>query len=291
MDAAEVASPSADAKAAAKAERKAAKKKRKRSDAEEVDEAEEAEEASAAPAGEKKHLTKQERKALKLEAKKAGGKAKKVKREPVAAAASGSVAGGDDMDDDDDAATNDGVALGLTAAGAAALEARENKITAKPQVKGAKPLSDFPIGPETVALLNGHGMSTLFPIQAQTFQHIYDGNDMIGRARTGMGKTLAFSLPVIERMVEVRAPAATSRAVPPPAARRCRPPPAHASSSCSRRATRVVSWPGWRALHWARPDRPTRTSPSGAADSAPRGAAVLSRTATPRAGHISLSLS
>ena len=251
MDAAEVASPSAEAKAAAKAERKAAKKKRKRSDAEETEEAEEAEEPSAAPAGEKKHLTKQERKALKLAEKKAGGKAKKVKLEPVAAAASGSVAGGDDMDDDDD-----GVALGLTAAGAAALEARENKITAKPQVKGAKPLSDFPIGPETVALLNGHGMSTLFPIQAQTFQHIYDGNDMIGRARTGMGKTLAFSLPVIERMVEVRSPAAARRAVPPPshaaarAAARPRPrqqqlqPPRHACGELARVARPSLGPPG-----------------------------------------------
>merc|ERR1712070_1249524 len=38
-------------------------------------------------------------------------------------------------------------------------------------------------------------------IQCETFNHIYDGNDIIGRARTGMGKTLAFVLPVIERLI------------------------------------------------------------------------------------------
>ncbi|KAJ9067093.1 hypothetical protein DSO57_1003006 [Entomophthora muscae] len=43
-------------------------------------------------------------------------------------------------------------------------------------------------------------ISTLFSIQAECFPHIVKGKDLVGRARTGTGKTLAFSLPMIERM-------------------------------------------------------------------------------------------
>ncbi|CAM9683057.1 unnamed protein product, partial [Hapterophycus canaliculatus] len=39
------------------------------------------------------------------------------------------------------------------------------------------------------------------PLQAQTYEHIRRGKDLIGRARTGMGKTLAFAVPVIEKLL------------------------------------------------------------------------------------------
>lgn len=38
-------------------------------------------------------------------------------------------------------------------------------------------------------------------LQAQTYAHIRGGKDLIGRARTGMGKTLAFAVPVIEKLL------------------------------------------------------------------------------------------
>jgi len=60
-------------------------------------------------------------------------------------------------------------------------------------------LSNFKISPEVVARLEKRGIKKLFPIQYNTFDHIYDGKDLIGRARTGTGKTLAFALPIIER--------------------------------------------------------------------------------------------
>lgn len=41
----------------------------------------------------------------------------------------------------------------------------------------------------------------MFPIQAQTFDLVLDGSDLIGRARTGMGKTLGFALPMCEKLV------------------------------------------------------------------------------------------
>ena len=168
-------------------------------------------------------------------------KSKRARKEApvVQAAAVGSV-----QDDDELAAAGeaDDVATGLTAAGMRAKEERENKMKAKPLVKGAKPLEDFPICAETVALLNGHGMTSLFPIQHLTFQNIFDGADMIGRARTGMGKTLAFALPTIERMVAVRN--RVLRSVVPAAAARCAAAAAAAAAvrvSCSARTPSSAS--------------------------------------------------
>ena len=66
--------------------------------------------------------------------------------------------------------------------------------------QGNPPLTDFPLHEKTIEALLGRGITHLFPIQALTFQKIYNGNDVIGRARTGCGKTLGFALPVIERL-------------------------------------------------------------------------------------------
>ncbi|GAB2227759.1 hypothetical protein Droror1_Dr00009586 [Drosera rotundifolia] len=52
--------------------------------------------------------------------------------------------------------------------------------------------------------LEKKGIKALFPIQALTFEHILDGNDLVGRARTGQGKTLAFVLPILESLVNGR---------------------------------------------------------------------------------------
>ncbi len=62
----------------------------------------------------------------------------------------------------------------------------------------AKPLSEFNLSPETVKVLNGRGINSLFEIQYRTLEPIMQGKDVLGRARTGMGKTLAFVLPMIE---------------------------------------------------------------------------------------------
>ncbi|RKP25313.1 P-loop containing nucleoside triphosphate hydrolase protein, partial [Syncephalis pseudoplumigaleata] len=61
-------------------------------------------------------------------------------------------------------------------------------------------VSNFRISPSTAASLEKRGIKALFPIQAATFDAILDGQDMLARARTGTGKTLAFSLPMIERL-------------------------------------------------------------------------------------------
>ncbi|KAI8062594.1 P-loop containing nucleoside triphosphate hydrolase protein [Gongronella butleri] len=61
-------------------------------------------------------------------------------------------------------------------------------------------LSSYRITEGTVANLASHGIHSLFEIQAKTFDAIYDGKDVLARARTGTGKTLAFALPVIEKL-------------------------------------------------------------------------------------------
>lgn len=60
--------------------------------------------------------------------------------------------------------------------------------------------SKFRLSPETIERLKGKKINYLFPIQAETFDYIYDGEDLIAQARTGTGKTLSFVLPLIEKL-------------------------------------------------------------------------------------------
>lgn len=50
-----------------------------------------------------------------------------------------------------------------------------------------------------IQVLKDKGIKRLFPVQYETFDHIFRGKDLIARDRTGSGKTMAFSLPIIER--------------------------------------------------------------------------------------------
>jgi len=48
---------------------------------------------------------------------------------------------------------------------------------------------NFPICAKSVEVLIKNGIKFLFPIQSNTFKNVYDGYDLIGRDRTGSGKT------------------------------------------------------------------------------------------------------
>ncbi|KAI3793067.1 hypothetical protein L1987_35680 [Smallanthus sonchifolius] len=61
-------------------------------------------------------------------------------------------------------------------------------------------VSNFKISEPLKNALKAKGIEALFPIQARTFESIYDGLDLIGKAKTGQGKTLAFILPVLESL-------------------------------------------------------------------------------------------
>ncbi|MBV9095651.1 MAG: DEAD/DEAH box helicase, partial [Streptosporangiaceae bacterium] len=48
--------------------------------------------------------------------------------------------------------------------------------------------------------LEAAGITTTFPIQALALPLALRGQDIIGQARTGTGKTLAFGIPVLQRL-------------------------------------------------------------------------------------------
>src|SRR5207253_8049985 len=50
------------------------------------------------------------------------------------------------------------------------------------------------------AALAAQGIATPFPIQAATLPDALAGRDVLGRGRTGSGKTYAFALPVLARL-------------------------------------------------------------------------------------------
>ncbi|KAK8916729.1 DEAD-box ATP-dependent RNA helicase 7 [Platanthera zijinensis] len=65
---------------------------------------------------------------------------------------------------------------------------------------GPNDLNNFRISNILKERLNSKGIKALFPIQAKTFDIVLDGTDLVGRARTGQGKTLAFVLPILESL-------------------------------------------------------------------------------------------
>lgn len=56
------------------------------------------------------------------------------------------------------------------------------------------------ISKPTRKLLKENGYKELFPVQYKTYESIYNGKDILVQARTGTGKTLAFVLPLVEKL-------------------------------------------------------------------------------------------
>ena len=53
-----------------------------------------------------------------------------------------------------------------------------------------------------VARLAAMGIAEPTPIQAQSIPHALNGRDVMGLAQTGTGKTAAFGVPLVARMLE-----------------------------------------------------------------------------------------
>jgi superfamily II DNA/RNA helicase len=68
--------------------------------------------------------------------------------------------------------------------------------------------------PEIADALERAGITTPFPIQEMTLSVALLGTDLIGQARTGTGKTLAFGIPVIQRTVAPHDPDFSDLAAP-----------------------------------------------------------------------------
>jgi superfamily II DNA/RNA helicase len=74
-------------------------------------------------------------------------------------------------------------------------------LAARAPVSGDSPaFSDFDVRPEIVASLAAVGIERTFAIQELTLPIALAGNDLIGQARTGTGKTLGFGVPLLNRL-------------------------------------------------------------------------------------------
>jgi superfamily II DNA/RNA helicase len=63
--------------------------------------------------------------------------------------------------------------------------------------------ADLGLGNNIVRALADLGAATPFPIQAATIPEVLAGRDVLGRGRTGSGKTIAFAAPLVERLLQL----------------------------------------------------------------------------------------
>ncbi|TKW30406.1 hypothetical protein SEVIR_2G034600v4 [Setaria viridis] len=66
---------------------------------------------------------------------------------------------------------------------------------------GGLEIARLGISGRIVEKLAARGITRLFPIQRAVLEPAMQGKDMIGRARTGTGKTLAFGIPIMDRII------------------------------------------------------------------------------------------
>jgi superfamily II DNA/RNA helicase len=71
-------------------------------------------------------------------------------------------------------------------------------------VEGAT-FGDLGLGENIVRVLDDLGAKSPFPIQAATIPAIIEGRDVLGRGRTGSGKTIAFGAPLVESILRSQA--------------------------------------------------------------------------------------
>ena len=61
--------------------------------------------------------------------------------------------------------------------------------------------ADLGLGANVVRVLQELGAESPFPIQAATIPVVLEGRDVLGRGKTGSGKTIAFGAPTVERLM------------------------------------------------------------------------------------------
>jgi len=63
---------------------------------------------------------------------------------------------------------------------------------------------DLHLSPTTLQAVSALGFEEPTPIQEKAIPHALAGRDIIGQAQTGTGKTAAFAIPIVERLVDVK---------------------------------------------------------------------------------------
>ncbi|NYT63586.1 DEAD/DEAH box helicase [Alcaligenaceae bacterium] len=71
-----------------------------------------------------------------------------------------------------------------------------------PTDTSAVTFSDFGLHPSILSAIAATGYTTPTPIQAQAIPIAMDGRDVMGAAQTGTGKTAAFTLPILHRLMQ-----------------------------------------------------------------------------------------
>jgi superfamily II DNA/RNA helicase len=73
--------------------------------------------------------------------------------------------------------------------------------------------TDYPLSAAVVSSLAARGITIPTPIQAESLPFSLEGRDILGRARTGTGKTLAFALPIVTKLAPSRVKGRLPRAL------------------------------------------------------------------------------
>ena len=81
------------------------------------------------------------------------------------------------------------------------LERLEAKVITAGDAEGVT-WGDLGIGDNMTRQLIAMGAESPFPIQAATIPDVLSGKDVLGRGKTGSGKTIAFGAPLVERLME-----------------------------------------------------------------------------------------
>ncbi len=74
--------------------------------------------------------------------------------------------------------------------------------TNPPTDTSAATFSDFGLHPSILTAVAATGYTIPTPIQAQAIPIVMDGRDVMGAAQTGTGKTAAFTLPILHRLMQ-----------------------------------------------------------------------------------------
>lgn len=74
-----------------------------------------------------------------------------------------------------------------------------NTIKIDPNIE--KKVDEMGFSEKTLRVLKEKGFESLTPVQTQSYSIVYEGQDVVARSRTGTGKTFAFGLPLVEKLV------------------------------------------------------------------------------------------
>src|SRR4051812_15210210 len=58
----------------------------------------------------------------------------------------------------------------------------------------------LPISPLLIQVVQELGFTEMTPVQAQSIPLLLEGKDLIGQSKTGSGKTVAFTLPLLDKI-------------------------------------------------------------------------------------------